>query len=177
MVDTLATGPHNPLAVANCFLERSIEAGRPIDHMKLQKLIYFAQGYYLASTALRDDLRPLVDEYFEAWPYGPVIPSVYQEFSDFGRDNIDRLAMSYDPDFNASVIVPPVRGDRRFDHICQHVWDKYSGQRSMRLSDITHKANGAWDRARTESHGIRGKDIPNEYILDDFRPLVRLKAA
>lgn len=44
-----------------------------ISNLILNKLLYFAQGHCLAETG-----RPLFDDDFEAWEYGPVIPSFYQ---------------------------------------------------------------------------------------------------
>jgi len=66
-------------AIANWFLDRSKSDGKPVDPMKLQKLIYFAHGWHLGLIR-----HPLVDELFEAWEYGPVVPSIYHEFKMFG---------------------------------------------------------------------------------------------
>jgi uncharacterized phage-associated protein len=52
-----------------------IDVGDPITNLKLQKLLYYAQGWILA---LAD--RPLFDDRIEAWPHGPVVPPVYGEF-------------------------------------------------------------------------------------------------
>ena len=56
--------------IANFFL-RAIyrDCGDAITPLKLQKLLYFAQGNYLAKYNM-----PLFDEDFEAWIHGPVIP-------------------------------------------------------------------------------------------------------
>jgi uncharacterized phage-associated protein len=54
-----------------------------IPHLKLQKLIYFAQAAHLA---INDE--ELFDEQIEAWPLGPVVRSVYDVFQDHGRDII-----------------------------------------------------------------------------------------
>ena len=47
----------------------------PVDHLKLQKLLYYSQAVHLV---LND--RPLFEEDIEAWMYGPVVPSVYHEY-------------------------------------------------------------------------------------------------
>lgn len=47
--------------------------------MKLQKLLYYCQGYSLALTG-----KPIFSEEIEAWRYGPVVPSVYQEYKAYG---------------------------------------------------------------------------------------------
>jgi uncharacterized phage-associated protein len=45
----------------------------PIDAMKLQKLLYYAQGWHLAITD-----RPLFLDELEAWRDGPVVKSVFR---------------------------------------------------------------------------------------------------
>jgi uncharacterized phage-associated protein len=44
----------------------------PLDAMKLQKLLYYAQGWHLAITG-----QPLSTDPIEAWRDGPVVPAVY----------------------------------------------------------------------------------------------------
>ncbi|MBL8233482.1 MAG: DUF4065 domain-containing protein, partial [Bryobacterales bacterium] len=75
--------PYEALAVANRFLALAARDKKPIDHLKLQKLIYFAHGWYLAFTG-----SPLLTEHVEAWQYGPVIPTVYHQFKRFGSATI-----------------------------------------------------------------------------------------
>ena len=75
--------------VANWFLDRADKDGKPLDPMKLQKLIYFAHGWHLALTS-----KPLINEHPEAWAYGPVIPSIYHRFKKYGRDAVqNRLVL------------------------------------------------------------------------------------
>jgi len=51
--------------------ERDIE----ISNLKLQKLLYYAQGWSLAF-----ENEPLFSEDFEAWIHGPVVPSIFRRF-------------------------------------------------------------------------------------------------
>lgn len=51
--------------------------GELISNMKLQKMLYYMQGFHLAYFG-----TPLFDEEIEAWQYGPVVPSVYEQFCD-----------------------------------------------------------------------------------------------
>ena len=55
-----------------CFLT---EHGDLVSNLKLQKLLYYCQAWYLA---LYDG--PLFDERIEAWTHGPCVPPVYGEF-------------------------------------------------------------------------------------------------
>ena len=52
----------------------AIQARLPgVDQMKLQKLLYFAQGHHLADFG-----ELLFREDIEAWKYGPVVRVVYE---------------------------------------------------------------------------------------------------
>lgn len=48
--------------------------------LKLQKLLYYCQGYALALTG-----KPLFADPIEAWKYGPVVGSVYREYKAYGK--------------------------------------------------------------------------------------------
>lgn len=66
--------------VANYFLAHvSEDEGDLISNLKLQKLMYYAQGFHLA---LHD--TPLFPESIEAWMHGPVVPELYQVYKQYG---------------------------------------------------------------------------------------------
>ena len=54
-----------------------------ITHLKLQKLLYNAQGVYLAIKN-----KKLFDDDLEAWDHGPVVREVYDTYCVFGRNPI-----------------------------------------------------------------------------------------
>jgi uncharacterized phage-associated protein len=54
-------------------------SSEPISNMKLQKLLYYADGYHLALFG-----SPLFMEPVQAWPYGPVVAAVYYTYSNHG---------------------------------------------------------------------------------------------
>ena len=58
--------------------------GDVITNMKLQKLLYYAQGCYLA---LKDE--PLFDECLVAWQHGPAVREVYETYKDSGSGPIE----------------------------------------------------------------------------------------
>ncbi len=66
------------------------EAGDLISNLKLQKLVYYAQGFHLALYG-----TPLFSERIEAWAHGPVVPELYHAYKCYGSgaipqpDNID----------------------------------------------------------------------------------------
>lgn len=53
--------------------------GETVNHLKLEKLLYYAQAWHLAHYD-----EPLFHATFEAWSSGPVIPAIYYRFKEFG---------------------------------------------------------------------------------------------
>lgn len=70
--------------VADFFVRRAQrEPKTKISHLKLQKLVYYAQGYSLALLG-----RELFPERIEAWTHGPVVVDLYRRFRSFGSGTI-----------------------------------------------------------------------------------------
>jgi uncharacterized phage-associated protein len=61
------------------------EAGDNLTNLKLQKLVYYAQGLHLAITG-----EPLFDDEIVAWQHGPVVPTLYRAFKQHGAEPIPR---------------------------------------------------------------------------------------
>ena len=61
------------------FIVRSFqEAGEPVTNLKLQKLLYYVQGWHLA---LRNEAA--FPDRIEAWVHGPVQPGVYGAYKTY----------------------------------------------------------------------------------------------
>lgn len=71
------------LTLANYILTRAQRQKISVTNLKLQKILYYVQGYFLAKFD-----RPLFPDDIQAWTFGPVVPNVYYHFSLFGPDNI-----------------------------------------------------------------------------------------
>ena len=136
--------------------------------MKLLKLLYFAHGWHLAILG-----RPLLDERVEAWKFGPVVPSIYHEFKDFGLNAISRLARKLSLEKGELVFTTP--------EICPSgvaesvlkdlVWGIYGKLSASSLSNLTHQSNSPWYEVWFNRGGmhIKGTDIPDELIRDYFK--------
>ncbi len=59
------------------------EEGDLMSNLKLQKLLYYVQGYHLAIHG-----TPLFADEIHAWNYGPVVPTVYHAYKCCGRNAI-----------------------------------------------------------------------------------------
>lgn len=68
---------YNVYEMANLLLRLAYNGygSEPITNMKLQKLLYYEQGYHLAYFG-----KPLFEEDIEAWQYGPVVPVIYEKY-------------------------------------------------------------------------------------------------
>jgi uncharacterized phage-associated protein len=156
--------PYPAKAVANEFLELAKRDGKPLTAMQLQKLVYFAYGWYLAITGKR-----LINERIEAWQWGPVVPSLYSEFKRFGSDSITDFATE-----TASSRPYRVRSDDSIQdgealRIIKRVWEVYGKYSASQLSTMTHEQNSPW--AQTPERDVKGTDIPDDLIATYFRRL------
>lgn len=104
--------------------------GNPISNLQLQKILYYIQ---------RDSLQkynvPAFEDRIEAWRFGPVVPSIYYEYCEFGAMPI---TMNY-PDSSNVIDIH----DREWMH--RIILEK-ALQNPWELVEDTHKPGGAWDQ-------------------------------
>lgn len=118
------------LAVANEFIKLSHSNERPITNMKLQKLVYFAQGFY---AAMNNGER-LFKEDFEAWKYGPVIPELYHKFKVYFAGAIP----ANHPFKESSELTD------QEEKVIQWVYDNLGKYTAIQLSNFSHLENSPW---------------------------------
>ncbi|BEP50820.1 Panacea domain-containing protein [Variovorax sp. V116] len=157
---------YSPKAVANFFIDIAKRAGEPLSPMKLQKLVYYAHGWYAGFTG-----SPLIDESVEAWQYGPVIPSLYHEFKKFGSGQITSKATQFTKDFELQEVPAPSEEDIR--KFLTSVWNSYGKYTGLTLSQMTHAADSPWDITWKKAGNIRSVDIPFSEIEAHFNQAVR----
>lgn len=151
------------LNVANLFLRLGERDGVSISNMKLQKLLYFAQGHCLGSFN-----RPLVDEAPEAWQYGPVFPSVYHAFKQYGSQTITQLAAQYSP-FDQELHPYPAEVAAEDMPLVEAVWNAYKDRSPIQLSEMSHAPGGPWDTVFRTSE-FRNADLSADDMAQFFRP-------
>lgn len=125
------------------------------DPLKLQKLLYFAQGI---SFCFQDE--PLFDDDFEAWVHGPVIPTIYQEFKEYG----------YNP-ISIDYSLPEL--DPKALEILNYVKDHYAKYDGKFLEEMTHHQE-PWLYARSglDPDERVSKNIPKGIIAEYFSGLM-----
>jgi uncharacterized phage-associated protein len=96
--------------------------------LKLQKLLYFAQGTFLAGLG-----RPLFADQMRAWKHGPVVPGVWRTYSEYK----DGVPLPRPDDFDDSTFDPETRA------LLDAVYQKWGGLDAWKLRMITH-SEGPW---------------------------------
>lgn len=124
--------------LCNNILLRGRNDGVKITPMKLQKLLYFVCRDYVKQFG-----ESPISEQFEVWQYGPVLPSVYAEFRQFGAKAITEYAK------DARGTAYKVNEDDApgLAEIIDRIWRKYKSKSGIELSQITHQRSSGWYRA------------------------------
>lgn len=100
-----------------------------ITNMKVQKLLYYVQGWHLGLYG-----QPVFPEELQAWVHGPVQPMVYQEYKEYRWNPI-----TDEP--NKPKLPPSL-----VNHI-NEVLQQYGGETAYMLELMTHKED-PWLEAR-----------------------------
>jgi len=146
--------PYSPIAVANQFIERHGAAGQ-IDHLKLQKLTYFADGWWLATNG-----APLLTVRPQVWRYGPVYPALYGACAGHGRAPITQPIgggpFGQEP--------PRVVGEEaeQVAALVDWTWDNYGSFNGIVLSDMTHAPGTPWRTIAEHNNFV----VPDGTVID-----------
>lgn len=149
MSDGLTEIAHKIIVIHRDMYEESLSP------MKLQKLCYYAAGYYLAFNGG----QALFEDDFQAWRHGPVVPDMYNTFRDFGWQPIDS-------EINIAVNIENDEVDEFLTAIVQY-YGSYDG---ATLSRMTHNES-PWIDARIglDEHEGSSNIISKESIHHYFR--------
>ena len=160
-------------AIANLIIDTAKEHGGTVDQLKLQKLVYITHGWHLAINE-----SPLIDDVIEAWKDGPVIPTLYDEFKNCGRDPIVDYATDVEvneQDLSFRLYPPMIADDDQDTRLLvQKIWQKYGGLTGPQLSNLTHLPNTPWDQVYKV---VPKGQISNHLIQNHFVELATSTAA
>ena len=138
--------------VVDCFINYygSFEEGNDLTNLKLQKLLYFAQGTHLARTG-----QLLFEEDIQAWPLGPVVPAVYEKYSAYAAKVIQEDTSN----FTRSVFTPE-ESNTLLD-VCYWGFEYTANT----LVSMTHLEDSPWDKVfKVRKYSV----IPTESIHEYF---------
>lgn len=134
--------------LAHYIVDKCTRDDKPVSNLQLQKMMYFLQYVHC-----RNYDNFLFDDEFEAWQYGPVLPAVYEEFSNYGGraitklyEDVDRSEFKELSDWvDAGIEVLREKSP----------WD---------LVRVAHAKDSPWDKVWRDGSGRREK-ISNESIM------------
>ena len=158
------------LDVARYIINYSNEKGYGISNLKLQKLLYFVQAFYMALTPSH---TPCFPEEIEAWDFGPVVPVVYHEFKRFGSNTLWPVEYSYESNENDiwSVRRIPFSNDcisKTDQEYIGDVIDNFSKYSATDLVELAHN-QAPWKNAYVhgENRIISQKSIRRYFEQDE----------
>lgn len=129
--------------------QTDLEKGETVTNLKLQKLLYYVQGFHLAFFD-----TPLFEENLEAWAYGPVVPEIYRTFKDNGR-----MAIDIQPDA-VKIVSLEEEQEEMFSQV-MHEYGKFS---AIRLMEMTHL-----EKPWVDAYNADNKTINLETMKEYFR--------
>lgn len=141
--------------IAKYFLAKAnADTGDLVSNLKLQKLVYYAQGFSLAILDV-----PLFDEDIEAWMHGPVVPDLYREYKEFGSGAIPTENL----DLDRSMFSVEQKD------VLDQVYEQYGQFSAWKLREMTHK-EAPWKNNYDPYSGRI--TIPQNEMKEYFKTLV-----
>jgi uncharacterized phage-associated protein len=138
-----------------------------MSHLKLQKLLYFIEGYHLAYFS-----ESIINDDFEAWVHGPVSRTLYSQLKDL---SILYAEISYvrkeDEKLPSSILSKNLTSEQI--ELIDNVLDLYSNESSLSLESITHQ-QAPWVETREgfASSERCEKVIPKQKMKSYFEKFV-----
>lgn len=142
------------LEIARYILYYAYKRGDLITNLKLQKLLYYIQAWYL----VRNKGVRLFSEDIEAWQYGPVVREVYDAYKCFGRNPINDEGLSDNFKLDEEII-------RYIDSVL----DEYMDYSASALVKSIHQ-DAPWQEAYKN-----GEIITSESMYEFYRDLLLTK--
>lgn len=145
----------NAKYIARWFLDRNaIDRAENVDvegisNLKLQKLLYYAYGCYLALYG-----EALFEDKLVAWKHGPVVESIYHMYKDNGSSSIpvEPLENALDVTNNEKVVL-------------EWVYNEFGQYTAWALRNMTHEEE-PWKE--TEQNEVIPDELIKKYFLEHY---------
>ena len=138
-----------------------------ISNLKLQKVLYFIQVYFLIT---KKDHTPCFDEKIEAWDFGPVVPEAYLEYKQYGSGDIpiikSFIILDKDNVWNSKRVKfedTAISDDDK--SLIDKVVDKFADYSATELVSLTHRQS-PWIDAYTP---YQNNEITIESMMEYFK--------
>ena len=132
--------------IADYFLKKNQpEFGDAISNLKIQKLVYYAQGFHLAMFN-----TPFFEEDIMAWEHGPVVESLYHKYKEYGSGEIPQPECVNLELYNKEQL-----------ELLDEVFEVYGQFSAWKLRNMTH-SEGPW--VETAKNDVISKDAMKEFF-------------
>ena len=126
------------------------ETGELVSNLKIQKLLYYAQGFVLAITD-----KKLFDDPIHAWTHGPVVPTVYEYYKKYQGSPIPVEHLNGDFSIFST--------DEK--NIMEQVHNEYGQYSAWKLANMTHEEM-PWKTTKSQ------EEITEEKLKRHFSTLI-----
>ena len=138
---------------AKYLLQKGNRSKISISNLKLQKLIYYCQGYSLGLHG-----KPLFIEQIKAWEHGPVVPSIYHEYKPYGDNPIN---INFNPNYINELSELSVK-------LIDFVLMKLGGLSAWALRNQSHQETPWLSHYNTTLNKADGKEITHKELTSFF---------
>ena len=147
MIEMPSKRPLSANDIADWFINATDgDAGNVITPLMVQKLVFFAQAWFLANKG-----RPLFTDDFQAWASGPIIPALFERFENFAYTNL-----------------PPIENARQVSgeklELLNGVQERYGCFNAGKLEQLVQESGGPWSKCRA---GLGPGDASSTVITKD----------
>lgn len=144
---------HTAIDVAKWFLQRNnietvLEDAELISNLKLEKLLYYAQGVFLGITG-----NVLFNDDIVAWDHGPVVEVVYRKYKMHGSEGIP---------FSE---IPTEKYCTKEESILEQVYDYFCQYSAWKLRNMTH---GERPWKETEKNDVICTSLIKEFFEEEY---------
>lgn len=144
--------------IADCFLRIvDRDSGSTITPLKLQKILYYTQGYYLAMND-----KALFKEDFQAWAHGPANPKIYDMYKKYGYNSID-YPKSKPAKINDEIL-----------NFLYDIWSTFGIYDGKYLEKLTHSED-PWINARKKANCQDGESCTEIITKESMKEFFKTK--
>jgi uncharacterized phage-associated protein len=132
------------------FAKDNKESVTELTPLKIQKLLFYAQGWYAANKNTR-----LFEDDIYAWPYGPVVIKVYKHFKDDGSNDLTEKEIDFSE----------LSEDKNVEKFLEQLMDTYGKMSAYELVARTHR-EPVWEKnSETTNKLMPFEDIKRAFKL------------
>ena len=165
---------YDVLDISRYIINKCNEKNYIISNLKLQKLLYFVQGFSMVLNK-----KKCFDDNIQAWDYGPVCPNAYHRFKKYGANNIPPVKQYEDIEFDGVDKIEWIKKEFKEESIDPNtrrlidaVINTYAKYSASTLVDITHRQL-PWVKTYNDPSNGKNAVIDDKLINDYFSRLVK----